>query len=119
MKKIVFITLNAVLYPLISVGAGFNCNEAKTHVETTICHHSYLSELDSQMADAYFQLLNTSRVNKSELKKSQKSWLKSRETLCFEENKLNTSSVECLSKLYESRISELLAHPLSGSDLPD
>lgn len=119
MKKIVFISLSVVLYPLINVGAGFDCNEAKTHVETTICSHTYLSELDSQMADAYFQLLNTSRINKSELKKSQRFWLKSREKLCFEENKLNTSSVQCLSKLYESRIRELLAHPLSGSDLPD
>lgn len=121
MKKITFFLISGLmLCPYSSIGAGFSCDiEGKTHVEATICNSSDLSELDSQMSDAYFQLLNTAGVNKSVLKKAQRNWLKSREKRCFGKSELNTSPEQCLFQLYQSRISELLRHPLAGSDLPD
>lgn len=121
MKKIIFFLISGLmLCPYSSIGAGFNCDiDGKTHVEATICNNSHLSELDSQMSGAYFQLLNTAGVKKSVLKKAQLNWLKSREKRCFGNRELNTSPEQCLFKLYQSRISELLGHPLAGSDLPD
>lgn len=118
-KKFILIIGLLICTPT-SFGASFNCNMVgKTRVETAICSNAALSRLDSEMSDAYFQLLNTPKVNKSALKKTQRSWLTSRKKLCFEENELNQSPEQCLSKLYQSRISALLSHPLAGSDLPD
>jgi hypothetical protein len=83
-------------------GASFDCRkEVLSRTENTICAHSDLSELDSQLGSAYAVAKATVEGDaKDALLKAQKTWLATR-NLC--------SSPQCLHAAYAARIAELSA----------
>ncbi len=87
-----------------SFGASFDCKkEGLTGIENTICAHSGLSRLDSQLGSVYAVARATAGDGaKDALLESQKSWLATRN---------RCSSEECLRAAYNDRIAELLASP--------
>lgn len=77
-------------------GPSFNCSKAKTKIEHAICGASILSEYDNLMDKMYRELKNL-----SEVKKSQRDWIKERNTQC------SSADVDCLADLYQTRLLEL------------
>jgi uncharacterized protein len=83
-----------------SFGASFDCQKnGLSMIENTICTHSELSELDSQLASVYAVARATVEGDaKNALLKAQKTWLTTR-NLC--------SSAQCLHAAYDARTAEL------------
>ncbi len=62
---------------------AFDCNKARTDVETEICANPDVKQSDDDMADAYFALRDRlDKKNRKQLLKTQKSWLHYRNTSC-------------------------------------
>jgi uncharacterized protein len=77
--------------------ASFNCNHAKGCVENIICESPQLSDLDSEMASLYYTLKRKSnRRGARTLLKSQRRWLRTRNTCHCDAN--------CLVGHYHDRI---------------
>lgn len=95
-----------------SMAASFDCAKATTLVETAICTDSELSNLDDSLALLYSQALRQSSPA-SQLKESQRAWLKQR-------NKCKAEG--CLTNAYRERITELrtltASRPAKSSGLP-
>src|SRR5262249_39987849 len=85
---------------------GFDCKEAETPVETTLCHDELLAQADWAMGEAYSKLLSDDPFAKSDvaLKRQQLAWLRKR-------NECNNSRevAPCLVGSYAKRIAELRA----------
>ena len=89
---------------LYSVGfaASFDCADASSTLEKTICSDEELNKADEYMAQYYFKLkesLNTKESKK--LLNAQRAWLKLRTTECAADDS------SCLKKLYHDRIHAL------------
>jgi uncharacterized protein YecT (DUF1311 family) len=85
-------------------GASFDCKrDGLSKIEDTICAHSELSKLDSQLGSVYAVARATAGTgNKDALLKAQKTWLATRN---------HCSSAQCLHAAYDDRIAQLLSSP--------
>lgn len=96
-----FITLAVVwgLSPLVQA-ASFDCRQAATLVETTVCQDAELSALDDALAEQYQALLDAGIGDgaRQALKTSQRAWLKRRNS-CQDRR--------CLVTAYRSRLDRL------------
>ncbi|MEO0314062.1 MAG: hypothetical protein RI928_518 [Pseudomonadota bacterium] len=81
-------------------GASFLCTSNSSVVENFICSESSLSKKDTEMALIYQQLLGRKIyvLSKQELIAEQRKWLRDRNAC---------TSLECLNKIYDSRIGTL------------
>jgi uncharacterized protein len=83
----------------VTHAASFDCTEASSVMEKTICADNLLSKVDEEMGSYYFKLKDSLNGERSqELLREQRSWLKLRASKCA----VNDSS--CLKKLYNDRI---------------
>lgn len=83
--------------------ASFSCYGRLTLVEQVICANPGLSNLDNQMAAAYYQhMANAPRVMKNIIRRDQKAWLAGRNAC--------GASVGCLRNAYNDRINELYSY---------
>jgi uncharacterized protein len=78
-----------------ALAAGMDCTKAASAVEKTICAHTGLYGLDTQMGSAYRSLVKV----QPELKTAQRAWLKIRDQ-CAE-------NLECLDQRYRERLQVL------------
>lgn len=81
--------------------AAMDCTKAANDVENTICANKTLYELDAQMGTLYRQLMTAAAAAQPELKRTQRAWLKSRNT-CADD-------VACLDGSYRQRLQALQA----------
>lgn len=81
--------------------AAMDCTKAANDVENTICANKTLYELDAQMGTLYRQLMTAAAAAQPELKRTQRAWLKSRNT-CADD-------VACLDGSYRQRLHALQA----------
>jgi len=81
--------------------AAMDCTKAANDVENTICANKTLYELDAQMGTLYRQLMTAATAAQPELKRTQRAWLKSRNT-CADD-------VACLDGSYRQRLHALQA----------
>lgn len=89
------------LLPTILFSAGFNCLDATTALEKTICANEELGKLDELMSDYYSKLKSSLDTNQSEqLLNSQRNWLHGRQKKC------QTLDNACLITYYKNRIFE-------------
>jgi uncharacterized protein len=88
--------------PRVGIGASFNCSQAGTSVEKTICASTTLSRLDEQLAKAYESVLLLSD-HPDVVKSQQKAWLRTIRDTCQDE--------PCLQSAYEHRLAQLAATP--------
>lgn len=82
-----------------SYAAGFDCSKAKSATEKTICSTTSLSDLDEILVLSFNKAVASSADVKA-LKTAQQAWLKTRETC--------SSTVDCITQAYTTRISELI-----------
>lgn len=86
--------MSSAMLPITSFAASFDCKKASTSVEKLICTDPKLSELDTDLAQAYRGAVKVS----PDVKVGQRQWLKERNA-CVD--------VACLANAYQARISEL------------
>ena len=99
-NKYIF-TLGIFLFQIV-YAASFNCSDATTVLEKSICSNKELGKLDKYMSDYYFKIQKTlDKKNSEEFLNSQRKWLNKREKQC------DSLKVPCLTKLYKKRILEL------------
>lgn len=110
--RIVFALLAvlALALPHTAAAASFDCAEAATVMEETICGVPELSKADEVLAVAYATAiggLSKSAVN--EMRKGQRDWLDFADYVCVEEARDDTLDERstCLLDLYNQRISTL------------
>ena len=110
-NKIIITLLFVLTIPQLSFGASFDCKQAITEVEKTICSDKTLSILDKFLALTYKKTMSRSS-HKNKLKMSQRNWL------IFKRNTCENEYI-CLSTEYYLRILELTDNTkvsdLSGS----
>lgn len=85
-------------FALAGYCASFDCDSKLNKLEDIICSDDSLSALDDTLAATYKFALQVSS-NKNGLKSEQNRWLSGVRNLCKDDN--------CLTKVYEDRISEL------------
>ncbi|WP_318837897.1 lysozyme inhibitor LprI family protein [Pseudomonas botevensis] len=90
-----------LVFAQLAPAAGMDCSKAASAVENTICAQKPLYELDVQMGTAYQTLMSVVAEERSELKKAQRQWLKTR-TECADD-------VGCLEQSYRDRLQALRA----------
>lgn len=96
--------------PEQEIKASFNCNKASLPIEHSICSNSKLAHLDLTLGKAYKRKRSIiSKDEAVELKKEQRAWLKKRINKCDvrDYNYSSKDVIECLSKNYTYRISDL------------
>jgi TPR repeat protein/uncharacterized protein YecT (DUF1311 family) len=76
---------------------SFNCDKAATFVEKTICGNATLAGYDKELAEEYKAILKNPE-KKTEVRDSQRNWIKERNT-CKDE--------ECLINSYKKRLGDL------------
>lgn len=88
----------ALLLPLHSYAASFDCTKAKTWAEKTVCSTKQLSSLDELLAASFKKALaNTD--DKAALKTEQVAWLTAERDVC--------ADVACLKAAYTARLAAL------------
>lgn len=92
---------------------SFDCSQAKSWSEKTVCNNPTAAALDLQVSRLY----NTARAQatdtrKVELKKAQLEWLRTRET-CEQ----SSDTTECLLNVYHDRIAELRSVVLAAGEV--
>jgi uncharacterized protein len=97
---IVFLAVIVIVAPGVAAGASFDCSEARTGVEKTICADKELSDLDEELAKAYESVISSSD-NADLVKREQKEWLRSVRDKCRDE--------ACLKDAYTNRLAQLSA----------
>jgi len=85
----------ALLFFQQAQASGMDCTKAVSVVEKAICAQKPLYELDAQMGAAYRKLMKAAPAQ-TEVKKTQRQWLKERDR-CGED-------VSCLSQRYQDRL---------------
>lgn len=93
-----FLLIAALLLPLHSYAASFNCAKAKTWSEKTVCNTKQLSNLDDLLAISFKKAL-ASNADKAALKAAQSAWLTDEREMC--------ADVDCLKAAYTSRLTVL------------
>lgn len=99
MKTFPALILATLFCTSTSYAAGFDCSKAKSPAEKTICSATSLSDLDEILVLSFNKAVAGSADVKA-LKTAQLDWLKSRD-LC-------TTSVDCLTNSYTTRLGELI-----------
>lgn len=84
--------------------ASFDCTAARSPIEHAICNDTQLSELDSELDDAYRTALKGQGDAADQLKVAQRVWLKSRVSA-------GQIDLDSLKNMYRERIAELTAMP--------
>ena len=107
-----FVTIIFTIYTTL-FGASFNCSNAVTKIEKTICQDQNLSKLDTRLSNIYKKVLKLSkqnRISKYEansiyhlFKQTQRKWIKQRDKRCSKTPQIK----ECLKSYYDSRIKKL------------
>lgn len=114
-KRIIYkFALLIVIMFCLSVGslhaagaASFECEKAKTWVEKLICEDENLADLDRKMSASYKELISfLSAQDKTEVKKNQIEWLKTRDRAC-NLIKIDEAVRNYLDSYYSERIAEL------------
>jgi uncharacterized protein len=103
----------ALLLPVHSYAASFNCAKAKTWSEKTVCNTKPLSHLDELLAASFKKALASSD-DKAALKAAQSAWLTDEREVC--------ADVDCLKAAYTSRLAalnELIANAEEPVTEPD
>lgn len=95
-----FLTLLSI-YNAPSMAAGFDCKQAQTEIEISICGDPLLSSLDGELSRTYWELIKTTEAeSKENLVLEQRYWLKEIRNRC--------SSNTCLLEAYSSRLSSFM-----------
>jgi uncharacterized protein len=93
-----------------TISPSFDCKEASTIIEISICNDSNLSRLDSDMARQYANVLKISR-NRDLVISDQRKWISLRNSRCsWVENETRRL---CLIEMTRGRIADLVALVLS------
>lgn len=101
-RKMIMIICFVCLHPLNVFSASFDCLQASSTLEKTICNDPQLSKADEEMGDYYAKLKDTLDVKQFKLVlDEQRVWLKQRIGLCAE------GDAACLLPLYKKRIMAL------------
>ncbi len=89
--------------------ASFNCRDAKTPVELTICQNDDLGILDERMATKYYALSQgLPAQTRSKLKSAQRSFLRARDRCGYNHS--------CLENIYKRRIAEMAKFPVPSTN---
>jgi uncharacterized protein len=97
----------ACLAPSIATAASFDCGNARTRFEKTVCADPKLSAQDAAMAQRYNAALPLlSEPGKMILRTGQEQWLKVVKVLCLD-NKRDESPTSCLQRQYAARLDDL------------
>lgn len=93
--------------------AGFDCEQASTPVELTICSNELIALGDWEMAVAYRELRKEFSADASRLRSSQRAWLNDRNRSCLSGDEVDDI---CLARLYSDRLATLakLRNPSMG-----
>ncbi len=127
MKKSALVTINilvACLFSTLANSASFDCNEANTWVEKTICKNPELSKLDDTMAKKYKVDLASaadykdSKTYKDELVEKQRTWLRFQRNTCTETKCLIREYKEYIEEKANYGVAWSFASELSRADLP-
>lgn len=109
-------SLLLVLAPLVmsthALGASFDCQKAKTYAERQVCGNPLLSKLDDAMAFNYrnMRAADLGPEGGATIRREQKKWISARD---------QCSTVECLERLYRSRITETCDYGVASGVHPD
>ena len=98
--KWVGMAIVAFPYALVVQAASYDCAEATTAAEITVCEYGDLNRLDEELSDSYRSLIG--RVNSrqaAQLRRDQRSWLKARNSC--------RRDVRCLRARYQERLAHL------------
>lgn len=90
--------VTALVLPLHSHAASFNCAKAKTWSEKTVCNTKQLSSLDDLLAVSFKKALE-STDDKAALKSAQVAWLTDERDVC--------EDIACLKAVYTARLAVL------------
>lgn len=97
----------AVLLPSMAKAASFNCGNARTRFEKTVCADPKLSAQDTAMAQRYDAALPLlSEPGKMILRNGQSQWLEVVQVLCLDSRR-DESPTSCLRRQYADRIDDL------------
>ncbi|WP_423914669.1 DUF3298 domain-containing protein [Caballeronia sp.] len=97
----------ACLAPSIATAASFDCGEARTRFEKTVCADPLLSAQDAAMAQRYDAALPLlSDPGKTILRSGQEQWLKVAKVLCLD-SKREEGATSCLRRQYADRLDDL------------
>jgi uncharacterized protein len=100
--RLIWLLCIAVL-PFAAQAQTFDCRAAGRSDERAICSNEDLAELDIQMSNAYFRLLNgLSETARAQLHSEQAEWLSERQDC--------GSNLRCLRSKYQERIKELVVY---------
>lgn len=83
-----------------ALAASFDCKAARSPMEMAICSDDELSALDEQMSQAYRALLASPDGSASEIKHSQRTWLKESRREC----EAREDIAQCLKSAYRDRL---------------
>jgi uncharacterized protein len=105
-------TLTLLLLPISAYAVSFDCSKASTSVEKLICSNPVLGKLDDVMSQNYNSMsaANIGEGAKKELRATQKSWLKERNS-CLDR--------ACLEQLYRKRLDEVCDYPVLEGAHPE
>jgi uncharacterized protein len=93
--------------PSIATAASFDCGNARTRFEKTVCADPKLSAQDEAMAQRYDAALPLlSGPGKMILRTGQEQWLKVVKVLCLD-NKRDERATSCLRRQYADRLDDL------------
>lgn len=101
----------ALLLPGVARAQSFDCREARSPVEHTICDTPELCRLDSEMAAAFPAALARDQVGAQALRQSQRQWAAGR-AACFRPDTPGGDPRRCLQAAYAARLAAL------GTTLP-
>jgi uncharacterized protein len=95
-----FCILCIAVFPFAAQAQSFDCRTAGRSDERAICDNQDLAELDIQMSNSYFRLLNSlGESARARLRSEQAEWLNERQE--------RGSNQRCLRSKYQQRINEL------------
>lgn len=103
-RRIVTVLAGALccFFSLVALAASFDCAKAGSAAEKLVCSDSELSKADEELSTVYNHALDSS-AEKSEFKKEQLNWIRTRRNPCRDK--------KCLAAAYKERI-EVLSGPV-------
>ncbi|QEY26721.1 lysozyme inhibitor LprI family protein [Neisseria zalophi] len=99
MKKSIFTIIGLFAFTIsfnFAHSAGFDCTQAQSWVEKTVCANTELSTLDGALAKKYQAQLTNDAANKNNIRQEQSQWLKFQRNTCKDES--------CLIQEYRERM---------------
>lgn len=92
----------------VKVSPSFDCSNTLTAIEQAICNNNRIAKLDVQLSDLYKTARKVSEpATQSNLKNTQREWLKQRNKSCSSDLKNQTTIEDCIELHYLRRIVEL------------